>query len=518
MHVSRRAKVMHLLHRGLLIPVAVFLCSSVSLKAQTTVTYEYTGNQFNLADCLIVEPLLKTYCATAGNVTARAKFNLSSPTYTGCYTTPTSLVVDALGATITFPSADLGNTDLDFCFMDGSLYTWTVNLQYFVNTSPVTSNSPFGINLQSATFFSPTGSDEVYSGAAQGVVLSSGVWTQVPACPVNFGLWFLGPYMKAQLTAPNVFSSAKTCGFDHFDWQQLITNMPAGGAERPNTPGDPSLANNLAPGGSLMAPPPFNDPPPGGWAGPNYEAGDNPFPVVYPYPAFFTPGGNCTVPRYGSVCDTDPTGAVFPYVVSSNSTTLSFVDGPAQKNLSGNKPSKNPTGNFMAFWTALVGVDAQGTPHPLHSWTWNTTCNGRAGGTDQTVSIYPIDPGSGTGGVTITSIDGVQLPTAVLPSQVAMTLSGLLYSRVSQTFNGTVTITNIGSSAISGPFQIVFFGMPANVTLVNATGNLSGTPYLTVPAVASLAPGQSATVSVQFKNPSNVTIDSTPVIYSGSIN
>jgi hypothetical protein len=120
--------------------------------------------------------------------------------------------------------------------------------------------------------------------------------------------------------------------------------------------------------------------------------------------------------------------------------------------------------------------------------------------------------------VTITSIDGVQLPTAVLPSQVAMTLSGLLYSRVSQTFNGTVTITNIGSSAISGPFQIVFFGMPANVTLVNATGNLSGTPYLTVPAVASLAPGQSATVSVQFKNPSNVTIDSTPVIYSGSIN
>ena len=106
----------------------------------------------------------------------------------------------------------------------------------------------------------------------------------------------------------------------------------------------------------------------------------------------------------------------------------------------------------------------------------------------------------------------------VSPSQVATTASGLAYSRVSQTFNGTVTLTNISSSAISGPLQIVFTGMPANVTLVNATSNLSGTPYLTVPAVASLAPGQSATVSVQFKNPSNATINFTPAIYSGSIN
>jgi hypothetical protein len=81
-----------------------------------------------------------------------------------------------------------------------------------------------------------------------------------------------------------------------------------------------------------------------------------------------------------------------------------------------------------------------------------------------------------------------------------------------------VTLSNISSSAVSGPVQILFMGMPANVTLVNATGNLSGTPYLTVPAGGGLAPGQSATVSVQFKNPSNATINFTPAIYSGSIN
>jgi len=88
------------------------------------------------------------------------------------------------------------------------------------------------------------------------------------------------------------------------------------------------------------------------------------------------------------------------------------------------------------------------------------------------------------------------LPTAVPPSQVSTTASGLAYSRVSQTFNGTVSISNISSTAISGPLKIVFFGMPSGVTLINSTGNLSGTPYLTLPAIASLAPGQSVTVSV----------------------
>jgi hypothetical protein len=119
--------------------------------------------------------------------------------------------------------------------------------------------------------------------------------------------------------------------------------------------------------------------------------------------------------------------------------------------------------------------------------------------------------------------DGVVLPFGTLPpvvppSKVATTASGLTYSRVSKTFNGTVTIKNIGSSAISGPFEILFAGLPANVTLVNEAGTLSGSPYVTVPAVTSLAPAQSVTVSVQFENPSNATVSFTPVIYSGSVN
>jgi hypothetical protein len=79
-----------------------------------------------------------------------------------------------------------------------------------------------------------------------------------------------------------------------------------------------------------------------------------------------------------------------------------------------------------------------------------------------------------------------------------------------------LTLTNLSAGAVSGPLQILFTGLPPGVTLVNAAGNPAGTPYLTVPAVASLPPGQSITISVQFKNPSNAPIHFTPAIYSGS--
>lgn len=106
----------------------------------------------------------------------------------------------------------------------------------------------------------------------------------------------------------------------------------------------------------------------------------------------------------------------------------------------------------------------------------------------------------------------------VPPNQVSATASGLAYSRVSQTFNGTITIKNIASAAVNGPLQIVFTSLPAGVTLNNATNSFAGNPYLTVPTVTSLPPGQSATVNLQFKNSSTVAITFTPVIYSGSLN
>jgi hypothetical protein len=82
-----------------------------------------------------------------------------------------------------------------------------------------------------------------------------------------------------------------------------------------------------------------------------------------------------------------------------------------------------------------------------------------------------------------------------------------------------VTITNIGNSVISAPsngfFQILFTSLPAGVTLANAGGTFNASPFVTLFNVNSLGPGQSASVAVQFKNPSDVKIQFTPVVYTG---
>jgi|SRR5271157_131858 len=162
-------------------------------------------------------------------------------------------------------------------------------------------------------------------------------------------------------------------------------------------------------------------------------------------------------------------------------------------------------------------LDATGKETVLHSFT------GTGGdGTypfnvvlDAQGNLYGISGGGGAYNYgTVFKINAVPL----LPSQVATTTSGLAYSRVTQTFNGTVTIQNISGSPINGPFQMFFMGVTAGVTLANATGSLYGSPYLTVPGVASLVPGQKATVKVQFKDPSNAPINFTPAIYPGSLN
>jgi hypothetical protein len=338
----------------------------------------------------------------------------------------------------------------------------------------------------------------------------------VTTCLVNVRLSIApaSQEMQANFGAPtreNLKAYAAACHFDHFNWQQSVEVLPS---PSPFFPIAPALnLSNVSANGSLTAPPGFSDPPPGDYT---YDAATpilKSFPFFYPA-AFLAPGAFCTVPLGASVCNPG-----HPYIVSTDGLTLSLVDGPTDPFLAGVPAATNPpAGTFVAFLSQLVGVDLMGNATPLFSWTWNSTFNGTSGGASQTRSLGPVDPGSGTGGVTITSISGVQLPPVVPATQIASTASGLAYSRVSQTFNGTIAIANVSGNTFSGPFQILFLGVPAGVTLLNATRNLSGTPYLTVPGISSLEPGQSATVNVQFQNPSKAAISFTPVIYSGSIN
>jgi hypothetical protein len=184
-----------------------------------------------------------------------------------------------------------------------------------------------------------------------------------------------------------------------------------------------------------------------------------------------------------------------------------------------------PLGSYLSFSTALVGIlpatadYPNGAPSaPLVPFNWNDNYNGTAGGIAAWSSLNPLDPGSGVGNITITSINGVAVPPVVPPTQVATTASGLAYSRVSKTFVGTVTIKNIGSTTITTPtnFQVVLTALPSGVTLANSAGTFNGSPYITVPTVKSLAAGQSVTVAVQFSNPSDAIIKFTPEFYAGT--
>jgi predicted extracellular nuclease len=92
---------------------------------------------------------------------------------------------------------------------------------------------------------------------------------------------------------------------------------------------------------------------------------------------------------------------------------------------------------------------------------------------------------------------------------------GYTVNRTTGQYNGTVTITNSGSAAISGPVNVELTGLPAGVTLINKSGMHNGVPYITMSS-AAMAPGATIAMPLQFSNPSKVPLSYSTIIYSGS--
>jgi hypothetical protein len=101
-------------------------------------------------------------------------------------------------------------------------------------------------------------------------------------------------------------------------------------------------------------------------------------------------------------------------------------------------------------------------------------------------------------------------------NQVSVTSTGFVFSRVTHTFNGTLTVKNTIAPSISGPIQVVLTNLSTGVTLANASGTTNGSPFVTVTSGTGLAPGKSTSTNLQFNNPSNASIKFTAVTYSGS--
>jgi len=107
-------------------------------------------------------------------------------------------------------------------------------------------------------------------------------------------------------------------------------------------------------------------------------------------------------------------------------------------------------------------------------------------------------------------------------NNVSVPRSGLVRDRRTGRFAQNVTIQNNNTSTQGGSFHLVLDRLSPNVTLVNRTGNTAtfsplGRPYITVTS-ADLPAGASATITLQFSNPSNTAINYTTRVLNSVTN
>jgi len=112
-------------------------------------------------------------------------------------------------------------------------------------------------------------------------------------------------------------------------------------------------------------------------------------------------------------------------------------------------------------------------------------------GMDATAQNAGLEYSSGPQARTIFSFDIDSIP---------VTRSGFVSDRRLNKIVQQVTVTNNTGSALIGPVNLVLHGLSGNTALSNATGGTAGDPSITVTS-GNLAPGTSATVSLQFNRP-----------------
>jgi len=103
-----------------------------------------------------------------------------------------------------------------------------------------------------------------------------------------------------------------------------------------------------------------------------------------------------------------------------------------------------------------------------------------------------------------------------ISASIRSTPTALVYNRATAKWSGSVTLTNTGSTPLSGPFQLQFDGLVAGAALVGASGTHDAAPYLTL-GQTTLAPGASITVPTSFTKTGTGSVTYSGVkIYSGN--
>jgi hypothetical protein len=179
-------------------------------------------------------------------------------------------------------------------------------------------------------------------------------------------------------------------------------------------------------------------------------------------------------------------------------------------------PGANPySGTYQLTLTLNPGPNVYSLFAEMEAFCAMTTCTSSGA-----VSFAPLPDG-----VTFTSSSGSFLsgpapanPVTNVSNQVRVTETGFVVNHITKLWTSTVTVTNIGSTTIAGPVQLVLNGLTpgANgISMTNSSGLQNGFYYITV-SPGSIAPGASASVYVQFMNPNNAWINFTPETDSGA--
>ena len=106
----------------------------------------------------------------------------------------------------------------------------------------------------------------------------------------------------------------------------------------------------------------------------------------------------------------------------------------------------------------------------------------------------------------------LKLPVEVT-SRSRVNATALALNRATGRQIGTITVTNTGSTALTGPVYVFFSNLPAGVTLPDLPQS-GGIPYATINLSSGLAPGAtSVPTTISFANPTNARVSYTTKIY-----
>ncbi len=197
---------------------------------------------------------------------------------------------------------------------------------------------------------------------------------------------------------------------------------------------------------------------------------------------------------------TDQSNVTLADVLPANTTLASWTPAAGW---SSSAPAVGSGSGTVSAWIASLGAGASAN-FTLVVQVNSSTANGTV--LSDTASVGPVigDPNPANNSVTFTTT--VTGPVDV-SSDVTVTRGGFHYSFVLHEFVQTLTITNIGTTDLSGPLALQLTSLSSNATLANPSGTVSGDPYIDfVTPGASLAAGKSITVTLYFKNPTYQTI------------